>query len=133
MNHPAKAYRDETMTILASCHCGAIKFEVSEAPASVTVCTCTFCTKRGALWAYYTPAQVNLAVTPEADAIYSRNGMNKHHHCNVCGCGTFSEVPTWTDYKPDFDNPRISVNVRLFDDFGIASVPVETIDGRNLW
>jgi hypothetical protein len=121
------------MTILASCHGGALKFEVSEAPATVTVCTCTFCTKRGTLWAYYTPDQVKLSVTPEADAVYSRNGMNKHHHCNVCGCGTFSQVPTWTHYEPDFDNPRISVNVRLFDDFDIASLPVEIIDGRNLW
>ncbi|PSH67776.1 aldehyde-activating protein [Phyllobacterium brassicacearum] len=120
------------MTTLASCHCGAIKFEVSEAPATVTVCTCTFCTKRGTLCTYYTPAQVKLSVTPQADAVYSRNGMNKHHHCNVCGCGTFSEVPTWTDYKPDFDNPRVSVNVRLFDEFDFASLPEETIDGRNL-
>ncbi|UGX88047.1 GFA family protein [Phyllobacterium meliloti] len=121
------------MGILASCHCGAIKFEVSEAPATATVCTCTFCTKRGTLWAYYTPDQVKLTVTPEADAIYNRNGFNKHHHCNVCGCGTYSQVPSWTDYKPDFENPRISVKIRLFDDFDIASVPTEIIDGKNLW
>jgi len=118
------------MAILGSCHCGAIKFEVSEAPSSVTVCNCTFCTKRGVIWAYYPRDSVKLIVTPEADAVYSRNGMNKHHHCNVCGCGTFSEVPTWVDHKPDFANPRTSVNVRLFDSFDIASLPVETIDGR---
>ncbi|MBZ9655682.1 GFA family protein [Phyllobacterium lublinensis] len=121
------------MAILASCHCGAIKFEVSEAPSTATRCTCTFCTKRGALWAYYTLEQVRLSVATEADAVYARNGMNRHHHCNVCGCGTFSQVPTWTDYKPDLDHPRISVNVRLFDDFDIGSLPVEIIDGRNLW
>lgn len=121
------------MAIFASCHCGAIKLEISEAPESVTVCNCTFCTKRGALWAYYTPDQVKISVKPEADAIYSRNGMNKHHHCNVCGCGTFSEVPNWVDFKPDFENPRVSVNVRLFDDFDIASLRVDHIDGRNLW
>lgn len=121
------------MTILGSCHCGAIKFEISEAPTIVTACTCTFCTKRGALWAYFTPDRVKLSVSPEADAVYSRNGMNKHHHCNVCGCGTFSQLPTWVDYKADFDKPRISVNVRLFDNFDIGSLPVETLDGRNLW
>ena len=70
---------------------------------------------------------------PKADAIYTKNGMNKHHHCNVCGCGTFSQIPSWIDYTPDLANPRISVNVRLFDDFDIEAVPVETIDGRNLW
>ncbi|MEP7455351.1 GFA family protein [Phyllobacterium sp. SB3] len=121
------------MTIPAGCHCGAIKFEVSEVPESVTVCSCTFCAKRGALWAYYTPDQVKLSVKPEADAIYSKNGMAKHHHCNVCGCGTFSEVPTWVDYQPDWENPRISVNARLFEDFDIASLRVDEVDGRNLW
>jgi hypothetical protein len=121
------------MGILASCHCGAIKFEVSEAPAIATACTCTFCTKRGTLWAYYTPDQVKLAVTPTADAIYARNPMIKHHHCNVCGCGTFSQVPTFNNFTPDMDNPRISVNIRLFEDFDVGGVPVETVDGRNLW
>jgi hypothetical protein len=121
------------MTIHASCHCGAIKFEVSEVPASITACTCTFCTKRGALWAYYTPDQVKLSVTPEADAVYSRRGSSKHHHCLVCGCGTFSVLPTWVDLKPDFEHPRTSVNVRLLDDFDITSLPVKTVDGRTLW
>ena len=121
------------MTILASCHCGAIKIEISEAPQTVTICSCSFCTKRGAIWAYYSPDQVKLSVDPQADTVYTKNGMNKHHHCKVCGCGTFSQLPSWVDYKPDLDNPRISVNVRLFDDFDTASLPVETIDGRNLW
>ena len=48
------------MTIKGSCHCGATQFEVSEAPASVTHCTCSFCSKRGALHAYYTPGQFKL-------------------------------------------------------------------------
>ncbi|MBB3235020.1 GFA family protein [Phyllobacterium endophyticum] len=121
------------MTIQASCHCGAVKMEIFEAPAQITACTCTFCTKRGALWAYYRPDQIKLAVTPGADAVYARNSLNKHHHCNVCGCGTFSEVPTWTNYQPDSDRPRISVNIRLFDNFDTGSLPVETLDGRNLW
>ncbi|MGH6862123.1 MAG: GFA family protein [Phyllobacterium sp.] len=121
------------MRIHASCHCGAIKFELSDAPASVTRCTCTFCTKRGALWAYYLPDQVVLDAAPQADAVYAQGGMNRHHHCLVCGCGTYSQIPSWTDYKPDFEKPRIGVNIRLFDDFDTARLPVETIDGRNLW
>ena len=41
------------MPIKARCHCGATQFEVSEAPNTVTECNCTFCFKRGVLWAYY--------------------------------------------------------------------------------
>jgi hypothetical protein len=56
------------MTIKGSCHCGNTQFEVSEAPHGVTRCTCSLCAKRGALWAYYTPAQFRLttgAVSPD--------------------------------------------------------------------
>ena len=48
------------MTVKGSCHCGETQFEVDEAPASVTRCTCSFCAKRGALWGYYKPAQFRL-------------------------------------------------------------------------
>ena len=58
------------MPIKGSCHCGQTQFEVSEAPAGVTRCTCSLCAKRGALWAYYTPAQFRLTSPPENVATY---------------------------------------------------------------
>jgi len=42
-------------------------------------------------------------------------------------------VPDWSTGKPDFDNPKIGVNSRLFDDFDLDAVPVTIIDGKNLW
>lgn len=45
--------KERIVPIKGSCHCGQTQFEVSEAPASVTRCTCSLCSKRGALWAYY--------------------------------------------------------------------------------
>ncbi|MGY3393832.1 hypothetical protein ACVWW6_006423 [Bradyrhizobium sp. USDA 3311] len=53
------------MSIEASCHCGETVFEVTEAPSSVTRCTCSLCAKRGSLWAYYKPAQFRLLSPPE--------------------------------------------------------------------
>jgi hypothetical protein len=50
-----------------------------------------------------------------------------------CGCGTFTETPDWSSGEPNFDDPRISVNARLFDDFDLGTVEVVVIDGRNLW
>jgi hypothetical protein len=44
-----------------------------------------------------------------------------------------SESPDWSTGKPDFDNPKVGVNSRLFDDFDLDAVPVTIIDGRNLW
>jgi len=42
-------------------------------------------------------------------------------------------APDWSSGKPDFDNPKVAVNARLFDDFDLDAVPVNMIDGRNLW
>jgi hypothetical protein len=122
------------MVIKGSCHCGRTKFEVSQGPDTVTQCTCSFCSKRGALWAYCTPAQFKLTTPKGADAVYRWQSKTvKHHFCPECGCTTFSESPDWSTGKPDFDNPRIGVNARIFDDFDLGAVPVTVIDGKNLW
>jgi hypothetical protein len=122
------------MPIKGSCHCQATQFVVSDAPESVTSCTCSFCSKRGALHAYYTPAQFKLTTARDRVTTYQwRSFTVQHHHCAICGCPTYSESPDFSSGKPDFDNPRIGVNARLFDDFDLAAVPVETIDGKNLW
>jgi hypothetical protein len=123
-----------TMPIKGSCHCGQTQFEVNEAPTGVTRCTCSLCAKRGALWAYYTPAQFRLTSAPENVATYLWGSRTvKHHFCASCGCGTYSESPDWSTGKPDFDNPKVGVNARLFDDLDLDAVPVTVIDGKNLW
>lgn len=122
------------MTIMASCHCGATQLELSEAPASVTRCTCSLCAKRGALWAYYTPQQVRLTTPREQVATYQwRTKTVQHHFCATCGCGTFSESPDWSTGKPDFTNLKVGVNAHLLDDFDLDAVPITVIDGKNLW
>jgi hypothetical protein len=122
------------MSIKASCHCGATQFEVSEAPTSVTACNCTFCFKRGGLWAYYSPEQVILIKNDRTTVYTSDESTHEHHHCSICGCGAYNEVRcTWGENGPDFTRPQIAVNARLFDDFDLAIVPVTHLDGRNLW
>jgi hypothetical protein len=122
------------MTVKGSCHCKATQFEVSEVPTQVTRCTCSFCAKRGVLWAYYAPAQFTLTTARDRVSTYQwRSYTVQHHHCAICGCGTYTESPTWTDRKPDFSKLRIGVNARLFDDFDLDAVPVTVIDGKNQW
>jgi len=131
---PSRSKGHRFIAIKGSCHCGATTFEVRETPRSVTQCTCSICSKRGALWAYYTPADVKLELPDETDTIYRwRTKTVEHHFCSRCGCTTFTKSPDWSTGKPDFDNPRIAINARLFDDIDAASLPVEVIDGKNLW
>ncbi|WP_342360877.1 GFA family protein [Terrarubrum flagellatum] len=122
------------MTVRGSCHCHAIQFEVTEIPAKATRCTCSFCSKRGALWSYHTPDKFKLLTARDRVATYQwRSYTVQHHHCAICGCGAYTETPSWVDGKPDFSQMRVSINIRLLDDVDIDAIPVDVIDGKNLW
>jgi hypothetical protein len=124
------------MSTTGSCHCGAIAFTIDgDIPGSLTRCTCSFCAKRGALWAYYPPARFHSTSSAANDAIYRWNTkMVAHHFCAVCGCTTFSDSPAFEpDGSWDGSTRRIGVNARLFDGFDAAQAPVTVIDGKNLW
>lgn len=123
------------MTISGSCHCGKTTFEIDgEIPAQLTRCTCSICSKRGSLYAYFRPDQFKLTSPPD-DAIYRwQSKMVAHHFCPHCGCSTYNDSP---DFQMDgsWDNVtrRYGVNARLFKDFDAATAPVTVIDGKNLW
>jgi hypothetical protein len=122
------------MAVKGSCHCGATQFELSESPAKVARCTCSFCAKRGTLWSYYRPEQFKLTTARDRVSTYQwRTYTVEHHHCSICGCGTYTETPEWVDGKPDFTHRRVSINARLLDDFDLDALPVEVLDGKNLW
>jgi hypothetical protein len=85
------------MTVKGSCHCGATQFTVAKRPDSVTRCTCSFCSKRGALWAYY-DEESDFTLTTARDRVSTyqwRSYTIEHHHCAICGCGTWSRSPVW--------------------------------------
>jgi hypothetical protein len=122
------------MSITGSCHGKATVFEVTTAPATVTRCTCSFCSKRGASWGYYKPSQFTLKTPRENVSTYQWGAkMVKHHFCSTCGCGTFIDAPDFSTGTPDFDNPVVSINTRLLDDFDLDAVAVALIDGKSLW
>lgn len=124
------------MTLSGRCHCGKTAFEIDgELPAQLTRCTCSFCSKRGALWAYYTPQQFKRTTPHQDEATYRwQTRQVAHNFCPTCGCGTYTDSPA---FRPDgsFEPGarRMGVNARLFDDFEAADWPVTVIDGKNLW
>jgi hypothetical protein len=120
------------MAIKGRCHCGATEFEVSGPPAELTRCTCTFCSKRGGLWAYYDPADFKL-LSSHNEVGYATRPIMTHYHCGTCGCSTRSDTPVWEDFKMVPGKRRVTVNARLFEDFDYEALPVTVIDGKNLW
>ncbi|MFT3810101.1 MAG: GFA family protein [Micropepsaceae bacterium] len=122
------------MAVHGSCHCGKTRFELAAQPAEITSCTCSYCAKSGALWAYCTPEDFRL-LTPEGDrALYQFNSRTiQHFFCDACGVATYGISPEWVDFKPDFSRQKFAVNARLLDDVDIGLIPVTVIDGKNLW
>ena len=53
--------------VQASCHCGAVELDLSEAPSEVTDCICSVCRRYGVLWAYYSPRQVEIRAPAGTD------------------------------------------------------------------
>jgi hypothetical protein len=123
------------MMLKGSCHCGRNSFEVHGAlPPSLTRCTCSFCSKRGFLHAYFAPEQLHV-LQADSDAVYRWNSRRvANHFCSACGCALWIDSP---DFQPDgsWDGTtrKVSVNARLLDDFEAADWPVTVIDGKNLW
>jgi hypothetical protein len=109
--------------IEASCHCGAVGFEIDAAPAKVTDCHCSHCRKRGALWAYYSPAQVRVRAAEGATSVYLCNDRDiAFHICRGCGCSTH-----WSALDPSID--RMAVNARLMEPDVLAEATVVVSPG----
>ena len=123
------------MPLTGRCHCGRNAFEVDgEMPEAFTRCTCSVCSKRGVLHAYFRPDQLRITQA-DSDAVYRWNSKAvASHFCSACGCFVWNDSP---DFQPDGSwdgvTRRASVNARLFDDFEAADWPATLIDGKTLW
>lgn len=122
------------MSYSATCHCRATRITIPRLPEKATACTCTFCTKRGALWGYFRPGEVVIEPSLD-DRVYAPSGVSQHHFCGTCGCTTWSLTPNW-NAETDQDGSTahwISVNLWLLDDVNIRNLPIDLLDGRNAW
>jgi hypothetical protein len=108
--------------VAGSCHCGAVRLEVSTAPAEVTDCNCSICRRISARWAYYSPRDVTVTGTTVPYIWGDR--MLALHHCQVCGCTTH-----WTDIREPPDD-RMGINARLLD-IALEDIPVRKNDGAS--
>lgn len=108
--------------IQAACHCGAVTFEVDEAPTEVTDCNCSLCHKLGALWAYYQAPQVR--ISGETVAYLQGDKTLTSHHCPTCGC-----VTHWRAVDPQYQ--RMGVNTRLMAPAALEGMRVKRLDGAH--
>ena len=110
------------MRVSGSCHCGAVKIEVPEAPTEVSSCNCSICSKIGGLWGYYDPAEVDFQ--GETARYIWGDRMLALHHCPHCGV-----TIAWTPLDPDYR--RMGVNARVLEGIDLAAIPVREVDGAS--
>lgn len=109
--------------IESSCHCGAVRLAIAEAPSEVTDCNCSICRRYGVLWAYYSPARVRVTPSEGATDIYMWDDRAiEFHRCKVCGC-----VTHWAPVDRIHD--RMGVNARLMEPDVLAAARVRRLDG----
>jgi hypothetical protein len=133
------------MTPVATCHCGDARIQLPRTPASAKSCNCSFCDRTGAVWAYFSPEEVQIQA--EGARTYSgSDGMNQHHFCGRCGMHVWGDSPDWASVYNADGKPKagfepgampatriVGVNLRLVDGLDWSAIEVEAVDGRNNW
>lgn len=111
----------------ASCHCGAVEFELHLPDGIVNPrrCDCSICRRKGAVVASVPVSGIRILKGSEYLKLYKFNtGVAKHYFCGVCGIYTHHQRRS----SPD----EYGYNVGCLDGvnpFAIANIP--TNDGVN--
>src|ERR1700733_11031459 len=82
----------ETNTYEGSCHCGAVRFEVSMTPPEKAfACNCSICSRAGWLLAFTPATAFRLLAGEETLSDYQFGKKHIHHlFCRTCGVRAFS-------------------------------------------
>lgn len=105
-----------------SCHCGNVKIKV-KAPATVTQCNCSICSRYMSLWGYYKPDEPKIEVGEKGTNSYSWGDQELDFiRCAFCGCVTHYVT------KPGQPNPKIAINFGLARD-QVREIPIRYFNG----
>lgn len=112
-----------------SCHCGAVRWTLSQEPGSATACSCTICRRYGALWAYGHIGH-DIEVTGETKTYRRKHdGDIDFHSCRNCG----SITHYLSTHPPENGRVRAAVNLRMSDPAPICDLPIRHFDGLDSW
>ena len=111
-----------------ACHCGNVQIEVSEKPDKVLSCNCSTCGRYGAIWGYFTAAQVSVTCrTVETETYRWGKETTDFHHCPTCGCLTHY---TMTEHV---EVDKVAINTRMASREDMEGIPVLMFDGADTW
>jgi hypothetical protein len=118
----------EAKTYSGSCHCGAVKFEVTAAIDKVMSCNCSICSRAGYLLLFVPDDNVRILAGQDAQTDYQWGKRHIHHaFCSTCGIRTMS----W-GMAPGGTKLMRAVNVRCLDGIDVDRLEVQKFDGRSV-
>jgi len=115
-------------TYEGSCHCGAVRYQVTmEPPTKAMACNCSICSRAGWLLAFAPGASFTLISGEDALTDYQFGKKHLHHQfCKTCGVRSYS-------HGADEKGTRmIAINLRCLAGVDVAKLAVETFDGAAL-
>lgn len=111
-------------TYHGSCHCGAVRYEVTGELAGLEVCNCSICTRTGYVHWAVPPADFRLRCDWSAIATYEFGTRTaKHHFCRTCGISPFRVSRS--------DPDQVTVNVRCLEGVDLDALAPRLFDGRD--
>jgi hypothetical protein len=112
-----------------TCLCGRVRIEIPRRPDFINECNCTLCSKAGARWGYFPPADVVVEGTTRG---YRREDKADPtvdiHFCATCGSTTHFVLTASAIAK--FGNSQMGVNLGLADETDLAGTELRYPDGR---
>lgn len=111
-------------TYRGSCHCGAVRLEVTGSIEDVTICNCSICSRTAYLHWEVEPEHFRLLTSegPIRSYLFGTQ-TSKNYFCGTCGISPFRRSRT----APD----KIDINVRCLDGVDVETLRVVPFDGRN--
>ena len=117
----------DVKTYFGSCHCGAVRYQVTMAPPQkAAACNCSICSRTGWLLAFVPGENFTLLAGQGELSDYQFGKKHSHHpFCRACGVRAFSRG---TDRH---GKPTVAVNLRCLSDFDVTTLPVQIFDGAS--
>jgi|HubBroStandDraft_2_1064218.scaffolds.fasta_scaffold404745_2 hypothetical protein len=123
--------KSQTKTYGGSCHCGAVRFEVSaDLGAGASRCNCSICTKVSQLGGIVKPEAFRLLSGEESLSSYEWGGRtSRRFFCKHCGVHGFAR-----GNLPELGGDYVSINYNCLDGIELGALAVSYWDGRhNNW
>jgi len=111
-------------TYQGSCHCGAVRFELT-GELTPGACNCSICNRVGWVMTSVPPEQFKLLSGATAQTDYQFGGKTMHHlFCKTCGIHSYGNYTAGGVEK-------ILVNLRCLDGVDVDALTIAKYDGKS--